>query len=271
MHFTGLISVICSTYNRPDALKLSIESLLHQTDKNFEIIIADDGSTSDTKKLVDYYCNQPVRITHVWHEDTGFRLAAIRNLACKQASGDYFLFIDGDCIAPPRWIESHRRLAEKGWTTVGQRILLSQNLTNAVISGNHDLSNPSFLSLLDLYRRGLINRLWPIIRLSLGPLRKIRKNNWKSVRGCNWGLWRSDLEKVNGFDEEFQGWGHEDSDLAVRLRNKGVKFKSGIFTSPVLHLWHKEAKRSSAHKNWNLVLQRLNTGATSPNKGIHQD
>lgn len=269
MIFTGPISVICSTYNRPDALKLSIESLQHQTDKNFEIIIADDGSTSETKKLVDRYCNLHIPVTHVWHEDNGFRLAAIRNLACRAASGSYLLFIDGDCIATPKWVEHHRNLAEKGWTVTGQRILLSQSCTEQVISTNCDISNPSFLACLNLYRSGLINRPWPMLSLPLGPLRKVGKHNWKNIRGCNWGLWKSDLEAVNGFDEAFRGWGHEDADLAVRLLNQGIKIKSGSFTSPVLHLWHPDAERKNASKNMDLVLKRLKDKTTLPFKGMN--
>ncbi len=270
MTYNGLISVVCSTYNRPEALKRTIESLLKQTDENFELLIADDGSDDRTETMVRIFASQSkkIRIQHVWHEDKGFRLAAIRNLACKSISGDYLLFIDGDCIASPHWIEMHRRLAEPGWTVSGQRILLSSELTNRYVHADALDIDWSFSAFLKLYRQNLINRPWPILHLPLGALRKSRKNNWKMIKGCNWGMWSRDLSIINGFDEEFQGWGHEDSDVAVRLLNSGVHFKNGAYTAPVLHLWHPEASRDRSGGNWDKVLYRLRNKVTQPAQGM---
>ena len=132
-----LISVIVSTYNRPDALSLVLQSLNQQTDTNFEIIVADDGSKNDTKQLVGSFNSigfQP--LTHVWHEDTGFRLAAIRNLAATYCTGEYFIFLDGDCVVQPDFIARHRCLSENNHMVTGSRVLLNKAFTTALIQKN---------------------------------------------------------------------------------------------------------------------------------------
>ncbi len=272
------ISVICSTYNNPDSLRLCLSGLSMQADSNFEIIIADDGSTSETKRVIDLFISQfskKIPIKHVWHEDLGFRLSEIRNKASLQTAGDYLLFLDGDCIPLPHWISYHRSLAEKNWTVAGQRILLSQSLTEELTTNQFQFqflhSNLlSFFYLSILYLKRKINRPWPALHLPLGPIRKIRPDNWKMIRGCNWGIWKNDYFSVNGCDESFDSWGHEDSDLAVRLLNFGIRFKSGAFTAPVLHLWHNEASKENSSSNWNIVLKRLKDGTISIPNGIQK-
>src|SRR5215212_3540345 len=109
---TELISLIVSTYNRPDALGACLRSLSRQTDRNFEIAVADDGSGAETRDLVkSWTANSSVPLKHVWQEDRGFRLAEIRNRAIVASAGDYLVFLDGDCIARPDFIVAHRRLA----------------------------------------------------------------------------------------------------------------------------------------------------------------
>ena len=259
----SLISVICSTYNRPDALAASLLGLLRQADTKFEVIIADDGSTQETRQIVDLYRTRaPIRIHHVWHEDLGFRLAAIRNLALKYAQGEYILLLDGDCIPSPYWITNHRKLAEDGWTVSGQRILTSPDFCTEI------LESADFAKKLDwsashfkrLSRAGKINRWQPVLNLAIDSFsfwRKLSPRRWQMIRGCNWGIWRKDLELVDGFNEQIIGWGHEDADLAIRLMNAGVKFKSGSFATSVLHLWHKEASRDHANHNWQLATSNL--------------
>ena len=108
------ISVIVATYNRIDALDFVLQSLETQTDSNFEILIADDGSKSDTKNFIEAFkLKSKLQIKHVWQEDLGFRLALIRNLASAQASGEYFIFLDGDCVVQPDFVAQHRQLAKK--------------------------------------------------------------------------------------------------------------------------------------------------------------
>ena len=108
-----MISILLATYNWPQALKLCLESLATQTDPDFEIIIADDGSTQSTTQLIDSYKNT-LPITHLWQEDEGFRKTKILNQAIATAQGDYLIFLDGDCIVQPDFVERHRQLAQIG-------------------------------------------------------------------------------------------------------------------------------------------------------------
>ncbi len=257
------ISVICSTYNRPDALDAALSGLIRQTDNHFEVIIADDGSTDDTRKVVaQYQRTAPFRVSHAWHEDQGFRLAAIRNLALQYAKGSYILFLDGDCIPSPEWIRHHRALAEKGWTVSGQRILTSQAFCSELLNDKDFQSNFDWKlsSFRRLARNKQINRWTPAISFCINNLsfwRKCAPKNWKMIRGCNWGIWHEDLTRVGAFNEKMVGWGHEDSELAIRLMNEGVKFKSGSFATAVLHLWHQEASREHSKENWRLALSNI--------------
>jgi glycosyltransferase involved in cell wall biosynthesis len=247
---TELMSVILATYNRPDALDAVLRSLAAQSDQNFEVIVADDGSKPDTAAVVANWKGQLARrVLHVWHPDQGFRLAEIRNRAILAAGGDYCIFLDGDCLARPNFLTAHRALAERGWFVTGNRILMSRELTQRILSAR--LTAERWNNAVWLARRfgGGINRLGALFSLPLGPLRKRNARAWRGARACNLGIWRSDLAAVNGFDAAFSGWGREDSDLFVRLMRAGVRRKDGRMATGVLHLWHPEADRSGLEDN----------------------
>lgn len=253
-----LISVIVTTYNRPDALRAALAGLCAQIDRGFEVLIADDGSRDDTRQLVESLAaGAPIPVRHVWQEDRGFRAGAARNRAAAIAAGDYLLFLDGDCIARPDWIAQHRRLAEPGWMVAGNRILLSERFTQHVLEGAEPVHGWSLGQWRLAQLAGHINRTLPLRRLALGPLRKLGARRWQRVRTCNLGVWAADFRAVNGFDEQFEGWGFEDSDLAVRLLNHGVRRKEGAFATGVLHLWHREHDRRFEAKNRALLQQRI--------------
>ena len=127
------ISVIVATYNRPDALNAVLRSLERQIDPDFEVLVADDGSTPPTKELIDAWQSRfKDRLRHIWHPDEGFRLAEIRNRAILAASGDYCIFLDGDCIARVNFVAAHRALAKRGWFVTGNRLLLSRELSQRI-------------------------------------------------------------------------------------------------------------------------------------------
>lgn len=157
-----LISVIVATYNRPDALRLVIQSLLSQTDSNYEILIADDGSKQDTTDLVKLYqATSSIAIHHVWQTDDGFRLSRIRNLATKQARGEYLIFLDGDCIVQPDFVAQHRNLAKPQRMVTGSRILLEQKLTDSLCA-SQKWSFESFKSKAIHHRlHGQVNKILP--------------------------------------------------------------------------------------------------------------
>jgi glycosyltransferase involved in cell wall biosynthesis len=266
-----LVSVIVTTYNRPDALAAVLRGLSAQSDRGFEILVADDGSRDETRALVDGHSRDaPIAIRHVWQEDRGFRAGAARNRAAAQARGDYLLFLDGDCVPRPDFIARHRALAERGWMTAGNRVLLSEAFTREMLDGNLPIHAWSFAQWRTARRRGAINRTEPLRHLPLGPLRKLGSRRWQRVRTCNLGVWATDFRNVNGFDESFEGWGYEDSDLAVRLINSGVRRKEGAYATAVLHLWHRENDRAREGANRERLQQRLADGATRAERGLAQ-
>jgi glycosyltransferase involved in cell wall biosynthesis len=245
-----LISVIVTTYNREDALDAVLLALSQQTDRNFEVVVADDGSGPGTAALIEAWKPRlGVALSHVWQVDRGFRAAEIRNRAILAARGDYCVFLDGDCIAPRDLIAVHRRLAEPGWFVVGNRVLLSPTLTATVLRDGLQPQAWTLIGWIGQRARGGVNRLSAVLRLPLGPLRKLRPRKWLGARSCNLAVWRSDLDRVDGFDASFSGWGREDSDLLVRLIHAGVRRKDGRFATGVIHLWHRELDRSQLSAN----------------------
>jgi glycosyltransferase involved in cell wall biosynthesis len=264
-----LISVIVSTYNRPDALDAVLRSLKRQSDRQFEVLVADDGSRPDTAALVKRWEGRiGRRVFHVWHPDNGFRLAEIRNRAILAADGTYCVFLDGDCLARGDFVAAHRALAEPGWFVTGNRVLLSRALTQRVLDEN--LTPESWRMaqwLASRLGRG-INRLAPLVALPLGPLRKAQARAWRGARGANIAMWRSDLLAVDGFDSGFAGWGREDSDLFVRLIRAGVRRKDGRHATGVLHLWHPEADRARLADNEARLGEILASNRIVASKGL---
>jgi glycosyltransferase involved in cell wall biosynthesis len=246
----GLISVIVTTYNREDALEAALAALSCQSDRGFEVVVADDGSGPGTAAAVERWrVRLGAPLGHIWQADLGFRAAEIRNRAILAARGDYCVFLDGDCIARPDFLAAHRLLAEPGWFVTGNRVLLSPALTAAVLCDGLQPQTWSAPEWIARRRRGDVNRLAAVMRLPLGPLRKLAPGQWRGARSCNLAVWRCDLDRVDGFDANFSGWGREDSDLLIRLLHAGVRRKDGRFATGVLHLWHPDADRAQLAAN----------------------
>jgi len=253
------ISVIVTTYNWPNALEASISSLFAQNDRHFEIIIADDGSTDETKVLIEQLTQQNnIPIKHAYHEDSGFRAGTIRNKAVHLSSGDYLIFIDGDCSVFPDFIKKHRQLAEPGYFVPGNRILLSPSYTVTVLSNKIPLYSQSTLFYIQQWLLQNINRITPLIYNPFSFLRYRNPNRWEKAMTCNLAMYKQDFIAVNGFDEAFEGWGYEDSDLVIRLIHNGIKRKEGRFAIPVLHHWHKQNDQSKHDENFDRLTLRLN-------------
>ena len=252
------IALIITTYNRPDALSAVLDGCLAQTDPDFEVIVADDGSTRDTADLVAAYkARAPFPIKHVWQEDVGFRAAAIRNRALAATGADYIIFIDGDCVPSPEFVASHRRMAERGWFLSGNRMMLTQAFTVKVLHDKLPIHSWRTRDWLKARRQGQIERLLPLLRVNnAGWLRKRLPKRWQGAKTCNLSAWRDDLVRVNGLDESYTGWGLEDSDLVIRLVRAGIYNKSARFSVPVFHLWHRENDRTNLEEN-RLRLQQV--------------
>jgi glycosyltransferase involved in cell wall biosynthesis len=264
-----LISVIVSTYNREDALAAVLRSLSRQTDRGFEVVVADDGSGPAIATLIESWKPRlGVPLVHVWHEDRGFRLAEIRNRAILACHGDNCIFLDGDCIARPDFVAAHRRLAESGWFVAGNRVLLSRDLTARVLREQLEPETWGTAAWISRRMHGEINRLAPVLRLPLGPLRRVNATRWQGARGGNLAIRKADLLRVDGFDAEFGGWGLEDSDVIVRLIRSGARRKDGRFATGVLHLWHPENDRSQLPSNRQKLAIVLQNDRVRAQRGV---
>jgi glycosyltransferase involved in cell wall biosynthesis len=253
-----LTSIIVSTYNQPDMLKLVLTALNDQHDKNFEVIVADDGSTAETANmLADLSGSLSYTLKHVWQEDVGFRAGTIRNKAVAASQGTYLIFLDGDCVPFASFIERHMSLKEDGWFVRGNRSMLSKEFTEIVLDESLPIHRYSKFTWLKRRMNKSIKRLLPLLHLPIGWYRKSKPIDWHGVKTCNLGLWRKDFELVNGFDERYIGWGREDADLAVRLFNNGIRRKEGICATCVLHLWHPESDRGQLEANDTLLEQQI--------------
>jgi glycosyltransferase involved in cell wall biosynthesis len=265
----GLISVVVTTYDRADALAVVLRGLAHQTDRNFEIVIADDGSGPETTRVVAAWSARlPVPIKHVRHEHRGFRGGEIRNRGIQAAAGRICIFLDGDCIPRADFIARHRLLAEPGSFVTGNRILLSQQLTDAVLARDLAVETWGMGALMRERLRGGVNRLLPALRLALGPLRRLRCKAWEGAQTCNLAVARADLERIDGFDAAYKGWGLEDSDLVVRLLHAGVGRKDGRFATDVLHLWHPKNDRSQLDANQTRLDEALRANRVRALQGL---
>lgn len=228
------VSLLITTYNRPDALDLVLKTVANQSQVPSEVVVCDDGSSLETGMLVRQWKGQlPIR--HAWQPDRAFRAARSRNLGISETTADYLVLIDGDCLLPPTFIENHMKLAKPGYLVAGGRYLLSESETDALL-GEASLIEGAFTH-------------WKFRAISLGLLRDLPPSAWDTVRTCNVGLYRDEIEAVGGFDESYVGWGREDSDFVVRLMHRGVKVRSGRFAACVAHLHHLERSRDQLSEN----------------------
>lgn len=243
-------AVILTTYNRPDALAAVLEGYFAQDAHDFELIVADDGSTGETRALIEERARRaPFPLRHVWQEDRGFRAGAARNRALAATAAEYVIFSDGDCVPPAEFVGRHRALAEPGYFVAGNRILLAEQFTATVLRAHLPIHRWRHGQWIAAWFRREVNRLLPLFALPDGAFRKRSPRRWEGVKTCNLAVWRADLVRVNGFDETYSGWGLEDSDLVIRLTHAGVWHKSGRFAAPVFHLWHREWDRGRLPEN----------------------
>lgn len=270
-----LISVIVTTYNRPDALSAVIRALLDQNDPNFEVIIADDGSAQPTRDAVNAFRNERhapglKRLIHAWQPDDGFRASAVRNLGVAAAHGEYLIFLDGDCVPRPDFVARHRLLAERGFMVSGSRVLLSERFTRQVLAAAPQTKVHGRGLAYWLLQRlaGNTNKVLPLLHFPNTALRHYRSVKWKRIKSCNLAIWRGDYVAVDGFDESFVGWGHEDADVVLRLARHGIRRKGGAFSTEVFHLWHRENTRATESENRRRVEERMKTGAIKADNGL---
>lgn len=237
------ISVIISTYKNPAYLKLSLESYQKQVFRNFEIIVADDGSTDVTKDLVkEVSTNINLPLKHVWQPDAGFRLAKIRNKAVRDAEGDYIFFTDQDCVAHPELLQDLVDNASSGQIIQGSRRNCSPVQTQEIISD--EILTPNELNKLSRPFYSYILNNFTLLHIG-------------ALTGCNFSLFKEDLEQLDGFCEEYEGWGAEDFDLGFRAFKQRLKFKYLFGKAYVYHLYHPQKRDYFNHNYCHLYRKML--------------
>jgi glycosyltransferase involved in cell wall biosynthesis len=261
------VSLVIATYNWVEALALVLATVRAQRDLPEEVVIADDGSRPETGELVAREAASfPVPLRHIWHEDTGFRLATIRNKAMAAARADYIVQLDGDLLLHPAFIESHRRFAQRGWYVQGGRVMLDESATRRCFAAGRlavGALSPGLRNRVNaIHAPWLAPWLAPFVRGSTDPVRR--------TRGCNLAFWRDDIIRVNGYDETIEGWGREDSELVARLLNAGVRRRNLKFAAVAWHLHHAGRPTESFERNHAIYERTVRERRVRCDLGISQ-
>jgi glycosyltransferase involved in cell wall biosynthesis len=258
-------TLLIATYNWPEALAQTLQSVKRQVMLPGEVIIADDGSTEQTAKLIaGFQAGFPVPLRHIWHPDEGFRLGQIRNKAIAAATGDYLIQVDGDLILHTSFIKDHVQAARPGHFIGGSRVLLSQELSQELFSGKQQQ--------ISIFQKGVRNKFNALHAPALARFIEWfkKEKGLYNLRGCNMSFWKKDLLAVNGYNEQITGWGREDTELVIRLYNQGIKRVYFKLQGIVYHLYHKEYDRTSVLKNDEVVQQAIDKKLTWCDKGVAQ-
>lgn len=265
-------AVIITTYNNPIALRKTLLGLVaQQACVPFEVIIADDGSDHRTRAVLGDPAVGSLNWQHVWHEDDGFRACTIRNRAIAATDADYLIFTDGDCIPRDDFVISHLRYAKKGVFLSASRVhipeLVHEKFTDEDILTQR-VFDMVFLTSIDPKLRSESARL----HRGIWRQRVMNTLTWRYgiFHGSNASAWREDIERVNGFDEEFDGYGSEDRDLGLRLRNNGVKSHYLKYSLVQLHLMHPRpyADPAIVLRNRKRLKDRYRRGVTRARRGL---
>lgn len=241
------LSLIISFYNRLDYLKLVFAALEIQSLKDFEVIIADDGSNEKVvKEVKNFIANFNFPVLHIWQEDRGFRKNKILNKAIIASRTDYLVFIDGDCVPHSEFLNEHFLNREEKVCLTGRRVNLSKKLTgklNEELIKSKFLERNNFLLLIDSIFGETVD-FEKGIYIKSKFLRSFINKKPRGLLGCNFSIHKKDILDVNGFDERYihPSIG-EDSDLQFRLELNGVKIKSLNNIAVQYHLYHKIQER----------------------------
>jgi glycosyltransferase involved in cell wall biosynthesis len=256
-------TLVTPTYNWPKALDLLLRSILEQTVLPNEVIIADDGSTEDTKQLIsDFQKTFPIPLIHIWHEDLKNRKPMIMNKAIAAAKHDYIIEIDGDIIMNKHFIEDHLSFAEKGHYLFGSRVTIKRKFLTKLFSKKKIQFN--------LFSKGIKKRGRTVRIPFLMLFSKSISERSSKLRGCNMSFWKTDFIKINGFNESLVGWGIDDSEMIQRMHNIGIQGKRLKNCGIVYHIYHKEQSRSQLDINDEILKQSIEKKLIFIEKGINQ-
>lgn len=251
------ISVVVSTYNAEEWLEKVLIGYSVQTYKDFELIIADDGSRATTKELIDRYAaNYPVPVRHLWHKDEGYRRQEILNVAIVEASHEYILMTDGDCIPRADFVEIHAQQAEKGKFLSGGYCKLSMKTSKAITKEdilNQNCFNVKWLNSID--KLDFSNTLKLGSSVFLGKILDIISPTTPSFNNCNSSGFKEDMIAINGYDERMK-YGGPDREFGERLENYGVKGKQIRHKAIVVHLDHPRGYKTPESLAANLAIRK---------------
>jgi glycosyltransferase involved in cell wall biosynthesis len=249
-HCPVRISLIITTFNWKEALELSVRSVFKQTSLPSEIIIADDGSDRHTRQVIEtLQKNSPLPIVHSWQSNKGFRLSRSRNKALSIAKGDYIILIDGDIVIEKNFIADHIEAARDGYFIQGSRVLLNADSTKQALDKKEltlCLTDPGVENRKNCIRSNLLSKLFSFSSKRL-----------TGIKTCNFAFWRKHAETVNGFNEDFVGWGREDSEFSARMLNYGLKRRNLKFKAVTYHLYHKINSREHIAANDKILEDTL--------------
>jgi GT2 family glycosyltransferase len=252
-------AVIITTYNQPEWLWKTLYGYAFQSDAHFEIVIADDGSDKTTREVIDSFRDR-LSISHVWHEDLGFRKTAILNKAIMATRADYLIFTDGDCVPRADFVEAHRRLAREGCYLSAGYFKLTGEVSQA--AGESDIESgrlfePRWLRALGqpwtykfLKFTAREEFQWVLNRVSGRATQRYQP----SFNGCNSSAFRFDLLRVNGFDERMR-YGGLDRELGCRLVNAGIRPVQARYSACVVHLHHARGYENQEDWDRNLTIR----------------
>ena len=254
-------SLIICTYNWPEALDFVLSSVASQSVLPNEVIVADDGSENSTAVLVEEHSKLlSVPIIHSWQEDNGCRIPHSRNRAIAKSNYEYIIMIDGDTVLHHDFIKDHKRFANEGLYIQGSRVLLQPEFSSNLFKENRFI-RPSFFS-NDAKNKLNMNRN-PLISLLLSYF---KSQNINRIRGCNFSVYKEDIIKVNGFNEQITTWGREDSEFVQRLFNIGIKKQHLKFSGIQYHLYHKE--RIHNNENNDILQNTIDNNITWCSLGV---
>ena len=258
---TTTVAVIVSTYNAHEYLAKVLDGYLAQSRPADELIVADDGSDCRTAEVVSAFASKTkFTIRHIWHESLGFRAAKIRNEAVKASSAEYLIFTDGDCVPHRCFLEDHIRIMKTGYFVQGKRMLVAKQASAS-------FSYPGLRKLIKMCLKGEVSGCHHLLRI--GGM-TVRNKGIRGIKTCNFALYREDFLAVNGFNEDFIGWGREDSELAVRLFKYGLKRKDVPFSAMMFHLWHELGTNEFLPRNEMLLADAIKSSGFYCKNGIYQ-
>ena len=256
------VSIIIPFYNGIDWLEMIFVAFGKQTFKDFEVIVADDGSREDVvARLEELMARQPFPVTHLWQEDCGFRKNRMLNKAVVQSRAEYLIFLDGDCIPHRKFVEEHCKARREGFVVAGRRVDLPAALSEGMSVGK--VASPGFERKLvwPLLYAGIVRgekHMENCIRITSPTLRRrFIRQRYEGILGCNFSMYKSDLLKANGFDERYVNPGTgEDTDLEDRLVRLGIR---PLVMNHYATVYHKKHRRLDIHNEANRILYEENT------------